>query len=413
MPPAHGGTRAPVILDATVINESGTAINYNRHEVGSGARIERLKMINTARPLRLYSEPNYEHYFSEDGLPDPNGQVLGDGLGKQWVHLRSNLLDANCKWYAAFNAAACPVNQGFKLSLPDVDRASARPNLLIQANGRTQQFSDPLFDTSSATVKNGSRYAIGWVNGAPGGVKLNLENSNGQVVELAFPASGAALSITQNGNGLTAVGSLAALSGASGGASFFDAASGQLIVRLRGAAGEQTVQINAPFTNILPARAARGTGAQQGLRKTLRSGTWTAPFTDLSGNPITAQSDVANLDLTGLQAGGAMVLEGYLNVPQTGVYQFASSANGNTNLEWNIDGARLLSAQNGFNYVNFELQEVAAATLKAGLHPIRLTLTRTSSAQGTPALQLYWERADGALTPLTDPSVIPNSVFMR
>jgi G8 domain len=402
LPPAHGGTRAPVILDATVINESDTAINYNRHEVGSGARIERLKLINTARPLRLYSEPNYEHYYTEDFLPDPNGQVLGDGIGKQWVHLRSNLLDANCKWYAAFNAAACPGNQGFKLSLPDVGRESARPNVLIQTNGRTQQFSDPLADTSSVTVKNGSRYGIAWTNGAPSAVKLNLENSNGQVVELAFPANGAASSITQNGTGVASVGSLAALSGAAGSATFFDATSSRLIVRLRGGAGSQMVQVNAPFVNALPARAATAASAQPGLRKSLRSGTWTAPFTDLTGNPITAQSVKTGLDLSGLQPGGAMVLEGFLNVPQTGVYAFAASANGNTNLEWHLNGERLLSVQNGFNYVNFELQEVGAATLEAGLHPIRLSLTRTSSAQGAPALQLYWKRTDGTLGPLTE-----------
>lgn len=122
---------------------------------------------------------------------------------------------------------------------------------------------------------------------------------------------------------------------------------------------------------------------------------------------------MTGLDLSGLQPGGAMVLEGYLNVPQTGVYEFASSANGNTNLEWTLGGERLLSAQNGFNYVNFELQEVGAATLEAGLQPIRLTLTRTPGAAGTPALQLYWKRTDGSLGPLTDPSVIPNAAFMR
>jgi hypothetical protein len=413
LPPAHGGTRAPVILDATVINEPDTVLNYNRHEVGSGGRIEKLKMINTIRPLRLYSEPNYEHYYTEDALPDPNGQVLGDGIGKLWVHLRSNLLDANCKWYANFNAAACPITQGFKLDLPDVARGTARPNLLIQSNGRTQQFSDPLAGTSSASVKNGSRYAIAWTDGTPSGVKLNLENSSGQVVELAFPASGSASSITQNGAGVGAVGSLAALSSAAGSASFFDAASNQLIVRLRGGTGEQNVQINAPFTNALPARAASTANTQQGLRKNLRSGTWTAPFTDLSNNPITTQSDVTSLDLSGLQPGGAMVLEGYLNVPQTGVYAFAASANGNTNLEWNLNGERLLSVRNGFNFVGFELQEVGAATLEAGLQPIRLTLTRPANAEGTPALQLYWKRTDGTLGPLTDPNVIPNAAFVR
>ncbi len=60
-PPSHGGTRAPVILDATVINESDTAINYNRQEFGAGARIEKLKLINTKRPLRLYAGTNYEY----------------------------------------------------------------------------------------------------------------------------------------------------------------------------------------------------------------------------------------------------------------------------------------------------------------------------------------------------------------
>ena len=236
LPPAHGNTRAPVILNATVINESDTVINYNRQEFGPGARIEKLKMINTTRPLRLYSETSFEYYFNEELLPDPNGQTLADGIDRAWVHLRSNLLDANCTWYAAFNAAACPLRQGFRIDLPDVSRGDARPNLLVQSGGRTQQFSDPLAGVSSATVKNGARYGIGWTNGAPSRVNLNLEGSSGQVVELAFPASTAASSVTQNGAGVAAVGSLAALSSAAGSAAYFDASANQLIVRLRGAA---------------------------------------------------------------------------------------------------------------------------------------------------------------------------------
>ena len=211
-------------------------------------------------------------------------------------------------------------------------RGDARPNLLIHTSGRTQQCSDPLLGTSSATVKNGSRYGVAWVSVAPSIVKLNLESSSGQVVEFAFLASGAGC-VTQNGAGVASVGRLAALSSASGSASYFDRTAKQLIVRLRGGAGEQNVQINAPFANTLPARAATSANAQPGLRKTLRSGTWTARFTDLSNNPITAQSDVSGLDLSGLQPGGAMVLEGYLNVPETGVYGLVSSANGNVNLE--------------------------------------------------------------------------------
>ena len=88
-----------------------------------------------------------------------------------------------------------------------------------------------------------------------------MEGSSEQVVELAFPANGAG-SITQNGAGVGSVGSLEALSGASGSAFYFDAAAKLLIVRLRGAAGEQNVQINASFANTLPARAATSVSVQ-------------------------------------------------------------------------------------------------------------------------------------------------------
>ncbi len=194
-----------------------------------------------------------------------------------------------------------------------------------------------------------------------------MEGPNGLVVELAFPANGSG-SITHNGAGVASVGSLEALSNASGSASFYDAVAKLLIVRLRGGAGEQNVQISASFANTLPARAATAASVQPGLRKTMLSGTWSSPFTDLSSNPVTAQSDVTGLDLSGLQPGGAMVLEGYVNIPETGVYSFATSANGNVNLEWTLGDERLLSGSNGFNLFGFDSPRLAS------MHLSRFTL---------------------------------------
>ncbi len=411
-PPSHGMARGPILRDVTVVNESETAINYIRHEFVLGARIDKLKLVNVGRAFRTISEPFYEYGFTEDSLLDPNGQLLADGKPVQWVHLRSNILDGRCTWYEAKNAGACPINQGFKMIVPDVGRGSLRPGFLVQNNGRTIPFADPLGRESSAYVLNGGRYQVAWQdNNVDTSANFLLENSNGQSVELVFAATGAPSSIAQNSTNISAVSNAAALSSSSVSAYFFDAAQQKLFVKLKGATGTQTVAIAAPFSNKAPTRTAINvSNVTAGLKRTAYTGTWAAPFVNTSALTAGASSNVNGSDITSLQPGGSLVLEGYLNVPQTGLYQIGSNAKRMTNMDWYLHGEHLLSEYKGNNV---EINEFAAVLLEQGLHPIRLVMTRPSNAEGTAELDFYWKKIDSTLGPVFDYAEIPANAFQR
>jgi hypothetical protein len=393
-PPSHGGERAPVILDATVIDQADTALHYNRHELGDGARVEKLTLVNTPRPLRMITNPFFEYRFDELYMKDPRGQILKDGADTHWVHVRSPNLTQACSWQARFNAAACPAKDQLKLTVLSVQRDSPRPIVLVTEQGRALGFTDPLgVDQQSVSLRTDTRYRVAWLENRPAAaLEFELEDSGLKVLQLVFAASGAPTRLVQNGITVGAANSLSALESSTSGY-FFDSANRRLHLRLQGGTGKQRVSIVAPFTGDFVGRPADAlTSLQPGLRFGVLEGDRFGPLLDTSGNPVkTGISSGLDLSVMNRSSKVSVIFEGYLNVPETGLYQIGSRAQGDANVF--IGGALVATEVRGTDENSYEINGLGLALLERGLHPLKVVYSHHSSTTTAPGLKLFWKRS--------------------
>ncbi len=96
VPSSHGGARAPVILDATVVNHDDAAYVVDVEDLGYGARVEKLKLVNTPKPAFFHEFNPYEYTFDPHGLEDRTG-ALNAGQPTIWAKRRSPLVSASCQ----------------------------------------------------------------------------------------------------------------------------------------------------------------------------------------------------------------------------------------------------------------------------------------------------------------------------
>ncbi len=410
-PPSHGMSRAPVVKDVTVVNEADTAIHYNRHEANQGAIIERLKLVNTNRAMKLYTAPIFEYYFDETMLPDPNGTVLNNGQAVYWVHQRALLFDDACTWHSALNAGSCPLQNGLQVTVPNVGRSDPRPIAFATENGRANALSDPFAgELSRAVLGNNNRYLVNWNENNPGSsLELLFESTASKNVQLVLAASGAPTQISLNNLVLPSVSSVVQLNSSSG--YFFDASRQRLYVGIIGDATAQRLKIIAPFTSTFLGRSANSSSTVQGLNYQYFEGNFAAPRIQLSGTPIKSGT-VTDLELNmrNRDTNLGVVFNGFLNIPTTGFYQLASSADGSADIR--IGGERIVSEVEGVNYVGVGAHEVALVALQQGLHPIQIVYSFRTQGSVTPDMNMLWKKV---ITPAPelDYELIPASAFRR
>jgi hypothetical protein len=419
LPPSHGGTRAPIIRDAVVINQPGKAIGMEVYDVGEDARVEKLRLINT--PLGLKMQPN--EYFlyggDESAFDDPNGQIVGDGRAVRWVQKHSPLVTQACGWHDAVAGYACPMSESLKVTIPGDQRMEEA----IAANGEvlywlTPQYMDvalPDWRTNAfAHVRDGAAYQLLWSVAPTTSLSMVLDESVGKSVTFWLPASAAPSQMTQNGAPVAAAADRAALAASAASAWYFDSASRTLYVRLVGGASAQRIEINAPFLPNGPAgRAAAAPGATApGLAYAYYEGSWpVSPRFDLRASAPVSQGVVASMSPIPFARRAqdfGVVYTGYLNVPADGGYLLYTSTEGDAQLT--IGDKWVTGATGCGSFVGPVICDAGLISLRAGLHPITVQYVRRPNAgRQEPRVLLYWKREGEQ----GDPVQIPASAYVR
>lgn len=343
----HGGKRAPIVRNTTLVNQSGTGILWDLDNMSPAAQFENLSFINTPQRIVIHDPINFE--FSEPptfGLSDPDGSLFGNGQATRLLRQDANLINAACVGSDDSNAYACPRSASLLLrspiSLNLTDSSGAITYL------RRFDYSDAGMPADGAVSFVGSGLAYDVSTSARTRYDLSIQDAQNKSLELVFAVSGAPTRVAQSTSNLSPAASLSALRISPASGFFHDAANGRLHARFVGTAPNHDLVLEAPFVT----RAARGREAvalppaaplgfahravQQGLlRPQLR-------YPIPTGAALRAgNSDAALLDptssavvLSPAQNGVATSMSFYVQAPVSGTYRIGLWGNGGGTSVW-------------------------------------------------------------------------------
>jgi len=249
----HGGKRAPIVRNTTLINQSGTGILWDLDNLSPAAQFENLSFINTPQRIVIHDPINFE--FAEPptfGLTDPDGSLFGNGQATRLLRQDANLINAACVASDASNAYACPRSASLLLrspiSLNLTDSSGAITYL------RRFDYSDAGMPADGAVSFVGNGLAYDVTTSARSRYDFSIVDAQNKSLELVFAVSGAPTRVTQSSSNLSPAASLSALRIAPASGYFFDATNGRLHARFVGTAPIHELVIEAPFVT----RLARG-----------------------------------------------------------------------------------------------------------------------------------------------------------
>jgi hypothetical protein len=165
LPPSHGGSRAPILKDVTVVDQPGRAISMEVYDVGDGARVEKLRLVNTAVGMSMQPNEYFLYGGAESAFDDPNGQIIGDGRAVRWVQKHSTLVNATCDWHERVRGYACPMAGSLKVTIPGDERMGEA----IAADGEVLYWLTPQYMDASmpdwrvdafAHIRDGAAYQM-------------------------------------------------------------------------------------------------------------------------------------------------------------------------------------------------------------------------------------------------------------
>ena len=398
VPSSHGGARAPIILDATVVNHDDAAYVVDVDDLGYTARVEKLKLVNTKKAAFFHEFNPYEYGFSEHGIDDTSGALNG-GKPTVWVKRRSALVSDACTSNLSQNSYACPSSGNLLIRYKN---APNRTMYLVQPDGAMLGIFRPFYfdsnmgdaqDLNSGWVASGVQYEVLTAAGdsKPSDIELYLEQSAGKTLELSWATSGAASKATQNGSNIPAASSLANMRNATASAQFYDAGSQKLYARLIGAVALQTVKISAPFANTNMALLGRAPEAALALTSgAVQSNQPSSPSSQLrqvlpgaaSGTPLNlnALSFSTTQGLLSSASNAGSVLRGYVNAPADGVYTLSVPGVGGNVDVW-VGNSWVSGTMSNRWTVLSELgsgsrDEAGLIALRKGIHPITVVFGR-------------------------------------
>ena len=398
VPSSHGGARAPIILDATVVNHDDAAYVVDVDDLGYSARVEKLKLVNTKQAAFFHEVNPFEYGYSEHGIDDTAGALNG-GKPTVWVKRRSALVSDVCTSSLLQNSYACPSGGNLLIRYRN---APNRNTYLVQPNGSLLGLFRPFYfdsnmgdaqDLNSGWVASGVQYEVLTASGdsKPSEIEVYVEQSAGKTLELSWATSGAATKATQNGINIPVASSLANMRNATASAQFYDAGTQKLHVRLVGAAALQTVKISAPFAITNMALLGRAPEAALALTAgTLQSNQSSSPSSQLRQVlPGTASGTTLNLNALNFSTtqgllssanNASSVFKGYVNAPADGVYTLSVPGVGG-----NVDvwvGNSWVSGTVGNRWTVLSepsagsRDEAGLVALRKGVHPITVVFGR-------------------------------------
>ena len=415
-PPSHGKTRAPIIRDATVVNQKDAAIVYNRREMGLGTEIENLKVVNTPRRVVVTEHPGTDWYNTgfEGAFDDLNGQLANDGVPARWVRARSAIMTDDCRYDDDVQAYACDPSDSLNVQfvndrretpvrLVDLDTGSARR---LQARFNRWGF-----------ARNGGTYAASWDGSVrvDRAITVRIRSGDGKSVTLALPVSGRPTSLSQDDRAVLGVSNRAALDAANRSAYWYDANSEFLFVKFQG--GEKyDVAISAPFkhrseADLFEATEVERTSPGLSFARYDRGSDMPRLRPQELGRPVQTGTvaDVADQSMLTAAANASVVYEGYLDVPVDGGYVLAVTSSAHADVYVNdtwiagrLDRSRRKDREVGVTQF-----------LKAGLHPITIVLSHPPGASNESRFKLFWRQPGESIRNANDLPPVPASAYRR
>jgi hypothetical protein len=379
----HGGKRAPVIADVTIVNHDGPGILYDVDNISPMATVRNVKYVNTPDRFRLHPPLNFEFPYSPVfGLNDPNGALAGDGVPVRWMTYHSGLITGNCSANLDFDAYACPIGESFSLdtainfTLADMSGPVAFAQFFDYGDASMPEHG------ATSLVGHGRRYEVRHI-GSQTRHDLTIRGAAGKWIELVFMAGGTPTSASFDGQPILQVSSLAALRASTATTQFYDLASQRLHLKLMGTSNApQRALLEGVFLAgsqpsaglpaiALPAGTASGFTAavhsntsQYGLRYRLPVG---VPIRSTRLDTPIIRSTTASASV-GSQAGDATVIRGYINAPVDGIYRFALWGGGG-GTSFYVDDAWVMGQPWAFINSNYVVGDGFDSEVRPYLHP--------------------------------------------
>jgi hypothetical protein len=411
----HGGKRAPLILDTTIINQTGFGILWDLDNISPASVINQVRFVNTPKRTQNITPFGFEFFpdSPQFGVTDFSGAYAGDQKVARVFMRDANLEDANCTALLDALAYSCPTGGSLLLK-------SAVNLTLVEDSGRTTMLKQFDYydagmpdDGAVSYVGNGRAYSV-LASAARSRYDFTLEDAQNKSLELSFAAASTASRIVQAGQNVSAAASLAAMRSAAGSAFFYDAAQKRLHLRLIGGQGAQAVSVEAPFTAsgpggleavALPAGAVDGfaySAVPASAKYQFKYGVPSAAAARSGAvNAVQIDSATAQAALQSAKAGDTTLLRGYIYAPADGLYRLGLWGSGGGTSLWvgnthvmsepyaNINSNWVKNGQLDTEFGVFHPNGLVA--LKAGWHQITAVHAKMPDATGTGGeLYLRW-----------------------
>ena len=249
----HGGKRAPIVRNTTLINQSGTGILWDLDNMSPAAQFENLSFINTPQRIVIHDPINFE--FAEPptfGLSDPDGSLFGNGQPTRLLRQDAHLITPACVGSDASNAYACPRAASLLLRSPIALNLTDSSGAITYLRQFDYADAGMPADGAVSFVGNGLVYDVS--TSARSRYDFSIGDAQNKSLELVLAVSGAPTRVMQSASNLGPAASLSALRSASASAYFHDSTNGRLHARFVGTAPNHELIMEAPFVT----RVARG-----------------------------------------------------------------------------------------------------------------------------------------------------------
>jgi G8 domain len=384
----HGGKRAPIVRDATVMNHDGVGVLWDVDNVSPLATLENVRFENVNDRLEILAPFHFEYPNGPMwGWNDRAGSINGDHIPARHVVRDSNLINARCLENSNHSSYACPSSDSMLLrSNRELTLIDSRGKIAFAKNIDDDYF-DPGMPKSGAIswIATDERYEL--IGNASVAFSLQLSDAAGKTVEFSVESSNPSAGVTRNLQTVPLASSLFDMRQSPDSARFYDAVAKRLFTRIvvpTSDTSDQTIS----FTGTFPARTTPLTGLApvavpsnlaDGFVRTRHNNT-AARYSQRYSDPMTlptntfvsnanaidrGASDTA-LDATPLRA--TNVIRAYVFAPVDGIYRLHLWGDGGGTSVY-INGRYIQGEGWGFYNSNFFVNNVPSAAVIPFLHP--------------------------------------------
>jgi hypothetical protein len=384
----HGGKRAPLVRDATLINHTGVGVLWDVDNVAPIAAIENVRFENVSDRLEMLGPFRFEYPDSPMwGWNDTGGTINGDRIASRHVVRDSNLINARCVESANRSTYACRSSDNMLLT-------SSGEFTLIDSRGKISfaqnidyDFFDPGMPTSGAIswIASDERYEL--IGNASGAFTLRLGDATGKTVEFSIESANASATVTRNAQAIAVANSLYHMRESTNSARFYDAVTRRLFIRIVVPVNDAAEQLIS-FAGTFPTRTTPLTGLApiappanlvDGFVRTRHSNTapdysqrysepLTPPTSSFVSNANTVTIDASSIALASTPLRTTNTIRGYVFAPLDGIYRLHLWGDGGGTSVY-VNGRYIQGEGWAFYNGNFFTNDVPSPNVVPFLHP--------------------------------------------